>query len=59
MQMYIPILSSAFPLTCPLFTFYRINNIQRSKLQEQLLDWSQVSLKSEIIPDILTALAKL
>ena len=42
----------------PIFTgFYRIKNIQRSKLQEQLLDWSQVSLKSEIYTEYSTALA--
>ena len=42
----------------PIFTgFYRTNNIQRSKLQEQLLDWSQVSLKSEIYTEYTTALA--
>jgi outer membrane protein TolC len=42
----------------PIFTgFYRIKNIQRSKLQEQLLDWSQVSLKSEIYTEYTTALA--
>lgn len=42
----------------PIFTgFYRIKNIQRSKLHEQLLDWSQVSLKSEIYTEYTTALA--
>jgi len=42
----------------PIFTgFYRIKNIQRSKLQEQLLDWSQISLKSEIYTEYTTALA--
>jgi outer membrane protein TolC len=42
----------------PIFTgFYRVNNIRRSKLQEQLLDWNQVSLKSEIYTEYTTALA--
>jgi outer membrane protein TolC len=42
----------------PIFTgFYRIKNIERSKLQEQLLDWSQVSLKSQIYTEYTTALA--
>jgi outer membrane protein TolC len=42
----------------PIFTgFYRLKNIQKSKLQEQLLDWNQVSLKSEIYTEYTTALA--
>ena len=42
----------------PIFTgFYRVKNIQKSKLQEQLLDWSQISLKSEIYTEYTTALA--
>jgi outer membrane protein TolC len=42
----------------PIFTgFYRTNNIRRSKLQEQLLDWNQVSLKSQIYTEYSTALA--
>jgi len=42
----------------PIFTgFYRINNIKRSRLQEQLLDWDQVSLKSQIYTEYTTALA--
>jgi outer membrane protein TolC len=42
----------------PIFQgFYRTNNIRRSKMQEQLLDWSQVSLKSEIYTEYTTALA--
>jgi len=42
----------------PIFTgFYRTNNIKRSKLQEQLLDWDQVSLKSQIYTEYTTALA--
>ena len=42
----------------PIFTgFYRTKNIQRSKLQEQLLDWSQINLKSQIYSEYTTALA--
>jgi outer membrane protein TolC len=45
-------------LSLPIFTgFYRTNNIKRSKLQEQLLDWNQVELKSEIYTEYTTALA--
>ncbi len=42
----------------PIFTgFSRINSIKRSKLQEQLLDWDQVSLKSQIYSEYTSALA--
>ncbi|HSZ35141.1 MAG TPA: TolC family protein [Puia sp.] len=45
-------------INLPIFTgFYRTKNIQKSKLQEQLLDWSQISLKSEIYTEYTTALA--
>jgi multidrug efflux system outer membrane protein len=45
-------------LNIPLFTgFYRTNNIKRSKLQEQLLDWDQTELKSEIYTEYTSALA--
>ena len=45
-------------INLPIFTgFYRVNNIKRSKLQEQMLDWSQVSLKSQIYTEYTTALA--
>jgi outer membrane protein TolC len=45
-------------LNIPIFTgFYRTNNIKKSRLQEQLLDWSQVSLKSEIYTEYTTAMA--
>jgi len=45
-------------ISLPIFTgFYRVNNIKRSKLQEQLLDWSQESLKSQIYTEYTTALA--
>ena len=45
-------------LSLPIFTgFSRVNNIKRSRLQEQLLDWDQVSLKSQIYTEYTTALA--
>ncbi len=45
-------------VSLPIFTgFYRTKNIEKSKLQEQLLDWSQISLKSEIYTEYSTALA--
>lgn len=45
-------------ISLPIFTgFYRVNNIKRSKLQEQLLDWSQVNLKSQIYSEYTTAMA--
>jgi outer membrane protein TolC len=45
-------------LSIPIFTgFYRTNNIKRAKLQEQLLDWTQVELKSEIYTEYTSALA--
>lgn len=45
-------------LNIPIFTgFYRTNNIKRSKLEEQLLDWDQVELKSSIYTEYTSALA--
>jgi outer membrane protein TolC len=45
-------------LNLPIFTgFYRTNNIKRAKLQEQLLDWTQVELRSQIYTEYTTALA--
>jgi outer membrane protein TolC len=45
-------------LSLPIFTgFSRLENIRKAKLQEQLLDWSQVSLKSQIYTEYTTALA--
>jgi outer membrane protein TolC len=45
-------------INLPIFTgFYRVNNIRRSRLQEQLLDWSQVNLKSQIYTEYATAMA--
>lgn len=45
-------------LNLPVFTgFSRLKNIQKSKLQEHLLDWSEVDLKSQIYYEYTTALA--
>jgi outer membrane protein, multidrug efflux system len=45
-------------LNLPVFTgFSRIKSIQRSKLQENLLDWSEVDLKSQIYSEYTSALA--
>ncbi len=45
-------------LTWPLFTgLSRIETVHRAKLQEKLLDWSEVGLKSEIYTEYTTALA--
>jgi outer membrane protein TolC len=42
----------------PIFTgFSRLENVRKARLQEQLLDWSQVSLKSQIYTEYTTALA--
>ncbi len=57
--------ASAYPysdiglsLNIPIFTgFSRINNVQRSKLQAQVLDWSEVNLKSVIYTQYASALA--
>ena len=59
------IFSTAYPnsliglsLNLPLFTGgSRIESIHRAKLQAQLLDWSEVALKSEIYTEYTTALA--
>ncbi|WP_447640253.1 MULTISPECIES: TolC family protein [Chitinophagaceae] len=45
-------------LSVPVFTgFARVQNLHRSQLQEQLLDWNTVSLKSQIYSEYATALA--
>jgi len=45
-------------LNLPVFTgFARTNNIKRSRLQADLLDWSEVTLKSQIWTEYTTALA--
>ncbi len=45
-------------INIPLFTgFQRLANIQKAKLQGQLLDWTEVNLKSNIYSEYTTALA--
>jgi outer membrane protein TolC len=45
-------------LTMPIFTgFARTNNIKRSRLQADLLDWSEMNLRSQIWTEYTTALA--
>jgi outer membrane protein TolC len=45
-------------LTMPIFTgFARVKNIERSRLQLDLLDWSEVSLKSQIYSEYTSSLA--
>lgn len=45
-------------LSLPLFTgFNRTQNVRRSKLQEQVLDWSETNLRSAIYTQYTTALA--
>lgn len=45
-------------LNVPIFTgFYRTNNIKRSRLEEQILGWNQVELKSQIYTEYTSALA--
>ncbi len=45
-------------VSVPLFTgFARLENVHRSKLQERLLDWDEVNLKSQIYSDYTSALA--
>jgi outer membrane protein TolC len=45
-------------VSLPLFTgFARLENVHKSKLQERLLDWDEVNLKSQIYIDYTSALA--
>jgi outer membrane protein TolC len=45
-------------INLPIFTgFARLENIHRSRLQERLLDWDEVNLKSQIYTDYTSALA--
>jgi outer membrane protein TolC len=45
-------------LNLPIFTgFARTKSLQRAKLQEQLLEWDELSLKSEIYSEYTTAMA--
>jgi outer membrane protein TolC len=62
---YSDLYSNAYPysymglsVNLPIFTgFTRLNNIKKAKLGERSLDWSDVSLKSEIYTEYTTALA--
>ena len=62
---YSSLYGNAFPnsyiglsLNIPVFTgFARVHNIQKSKLQERLLDWSEVDLKSEINVEYTSAMS--
>ena len=45
-------------LTMPIFTgFSRLNNLHKARLQEQIIDWEQTDLKSQINVQYTTALA--
>jgi multidrug efflux system outer membrane protein len=45
-------------ISIPIFTgFSRLNSLKRAKLQEQVLDWQQTDLKSQIYTQYTTALA--
>jgi len=45
-------------VSVPIFTgFYRINNLKKARLQEKLLDWDAVDLKSQINVEYTSALA--
>jgi outer membrane protein TolC len=45
-------------LDLPIFTgFNRLENLHKAKLQDQLLDWNAVNLKSQIYSDYATSLA--
>jgi outer membrane protein TolC len=60
-----PLLSQSYPsqyvglsFTIPIFTgFARLNNLHKAKLQEQIIDWQQTDLKSQINVQYTTALA--
>ena len=53
-----PYSSIGLSLNLPIFTgLARVNNIRKAKLQGQLLDWSEVNLKSQINSEYTTALA--
>jgi multidrug efflux system outer membrane protein len=59
------LLSSSYPtslvglsFSIPIFTgFARLHNVQKAKLQSQLLDWDRVDLKSQIYSEYATAIA--
>jgi len=53
-----PYSSIGLSINLPIFTgFARLENVRKAKLQEQLLDWNEVNLKSQIYTDYTTALA--
>jgi len=62
---YNNLLGSSYPsslvglsFSIPIFTgFSRINNLHKAKLQEQILDWNETDLKSQIYTQYTTALA--
>jgi outer membrane protein TolC len=46
-------------VSVPIFTgFYRTNNLKKARLQEKLLDWDAVDLKSQINVEYTSALAR-
>ena len=53
-----PYSSIGLSFNLPIFTgFSRLENVRKAKLQEHILDWSEVDLKSEIYTEYTTALA--
>jgi len=45
-------------VSVPIFTgFYRVNNLKKARLQEKLLDWNAVDLRSQINVEYTSALA--
>jgi outer membrane protein TolC len=53
-----PFSYAGLSLNIPIFTgFARINNLKKARLQYDLLDWSEVELKSQIWNDFTTAMS--
>ncbi len=53
-----PFSYAGLSVSIPIFTgFARINNLKKARLQYDLLDWSEVGLKSQIYSDYTNALA--
>jgi len=53
-----PFSYAGLSLSIPIFTgFARLNNLKKARLQYDLLDWTEVELKSQIWSDYTTALA--
>jgi len=53
-----PYSSAGLTLSLPIFTgFSRVENVRKARLQEQLLDWNEAGLKSEIYTEYTSALA--